>query len=51
VTYEGAVISRIMDGRITERWGTVDLFGILSRLGSSTTLRTCADPDTVSVSS
>src|SRR5436190_21758257 len=26
VTYEGTVIFRIADGRIAERWGTVDLF-------------------------
>lgn len=35
VTYEGTVIFRIVDDRITERWGTVDLFGILSQLGAT----------------
>ena len=33
VAYEGTVIFRIVDGRITERWGTVDLFAILWQLG------------------
>jgi Domain of unknown function (DUF4385)/SnoaL-like polyketide cyclase len=34
VAYEGTVIFRIADGRIAERWGTVDLFAILWQLGS-----------------
>lgn len=34
VAYEGTVIFRIADGRIAERWGTVDLFGILWQLGA-----------------
>lgn len=34
VTYEGMVIFRMADGRIAERWGTVDLFGILRQLGA-----------------
>jgi steroid delta-isomerase-like uncharacterized protein len=33
VEYEGTVIFRIADGRIAERWGTVDLFAILWQLG------------------
>jgi predicted ester cyclase len=33
VAYEGTVIFRILDGRIAERWGTVDVFGILWQLG------------------
>lgn len=38
VAYEGTVIFRIVDGRITERWGTVDLFAILWQLGVPPTL-------------
>ena len=38
VTYEGTVIFRIVDGRIAERWGTVDLFAILWQLEVPTTL-------------
>jgi steroid delta-isomerase-like uncharacterized protein len=34
VVYEGTVIFRIADGKIAERWGTVDLFGLLSQLGA-----------------
>jgi steroid delta-isomerase-like uncharacterized protein len=33
VVYEGTVIFRIADHRIAERWGTVDVFGILLQLG------------------
>lgn len=32
VAYEGTVIFRIADGRIAERWGTVDLYGLLAQL-------------------
>ena len=34
VVYEGTVIFRLRDGRIAERWGTVDLFAILWQLGN-----------------
>lgn len=40
VAYEGTVIFRIADGRIAERWGTVDLFGILVQLTGTTLLPT-----------
>jgi steroid delta-isomerase-like uncharacterized protein len=33
VTYEGTVIFRIAEGKIRERWGTVDLFALLWHLG------------------
>lgn len=36
VTYEGTVILRIVEDRIGERWGTVDIFGILLQLGAAT---------------
>ncbi|HEX6506061.1 MAG TPA: ester cyclase [Chloroflexota bacterium] len=45
VTYEGTVIFRIADGRIADRWGTVDLFGILLQLGVTTTVLIPAHPE------
>jgi steroid delta-isomerase-like uncharacterized protein len=38
VAYEGTVIFRIVEGKISERWGTVDLFAILWQLGEPTLL-------------
>lgn len=38
VAYEGTVIFRIVDDKIAERWGTVDLFAILWQLGLPSTL-------------
>lgn len=38
VVYEGTVIFRLQDDRIAERWGTVDLFGILWQLGDLTSV-------------
>jgi steroid delta-isomerase-like uncharacterized protein len=35
VVYEGTVIFRIADGKIAERWGTVDVFGLLAQLGAT----------------
>lgn len=35
VAYEGTIIFRIADGRIAERWGTIDLFGLLAQLGAT----------------
>lgn len=33
VVYEGTVIFRLRHEKIAERWGTVDLFGIMEQLG------------------
>jgi predicted ester cyclase len=40
VTYEGTVIFRIVEGKISERWGTVDLFAILWQLRAPVLLQT-----------
>jgi steroid delta-isomerase-like uncharacterized protein len=38
VAYEGTVIFRVAEGRIAERWGTIDLYGLLAQLGAAPAL-------------
>ena len=35
VTYEGTVIFRVENERVAERWGTVDLFGLVQQIAGS----------------